>query len=93
MRSEAIFALYPNVISVDEEHGCFDSSGNLATIDEVLVSAKIAELQAEYDANKYQRQRAGEYPSWQDQLDKIYHDGVMSWQKEIKAIKDKYPKS
>jgi len=46
MRSEAIFALYTNVISVDEEHGCFDSSGNLVTIDEVLVSAKIAELQA-----------------------------------------------
>ena len=57
------------------------------------IQAKIAELQAEYEANEYQRQRAAEYPSWQDQLDKIYHDGVMAWQKEIKAIKDKYPKS
>jgi len=57
------------------------------------IQAKIAELQAEYEANEYQRQRAAEYPSWQDQLDKIYHDGVMSWQQEIKAIKEKYPKS
>jgi len=57
------------------------------------IQAKIAELQAEYEANEYQRQRAAEYPSWQDQLDKIYHDGVMAWQQEIKAIKDKYPKS
>jgi hypothetical protein len=60
---------------------------------EEAINAKLAELKAEYDANEYQRQRAAEYPSWQDQLDKIYHDGVMSWQKEIKAIKDKYPKS
>ena len=57
------------------------------------IDAKIIELQAQYEANEYQRQRAAEYPSWQDQLDKIYHDGVMSWQKEIKAIKEKYPKS
>ena len=59
---------------------------------EEQIQAKIAELKAEYEANEYQRQRAAEYPSWQDQLDKIYHDGVMSWQKEIKAIKEKYPK-
>lgn len=58
-----------------------------------VVWNKMQELQAQYDANEYQRQRAAEYPSWQDQLDKIYHDGVMAWQKEIKAIKDKYPKS
>lgn len=56
------------------------------------IDAKIQELQAEYDANEYQRQRAIEYPSWQDQLDKIYHEGLDVWKAEIKAIKDKYPK-
>ena len=58
-----------------------------------IIQAKIEELQAEYDANEYQRQRAAEYPSWQDQLDKIYHEGIDVWKAEIKVIKDKYPKS
>ena len=58
-----------------------------------VINNKIAELQAEYDANEYQRQRAAEYPSWQDQLDKIYHEGIDVWKAEIKVIKDKYPKS
>ena len=56
------------------------------------VKSKNAELQAEYDAVEYQRQRAAEYPSWQDQLDTIYHKGIDAWKAEIKAIKDKYPK-
>ena len=34
-----------------------------------------------------------EYPSIEDQLDKIYHSGVAAWKKDIKAIKDKYPKA
>ena len=33
------------------------------------IKAKIVELQAEYEANQYQRDRAKEYPSIQDQLD------------------------
>ena len=56
------------------------------------VSAKKAELQAEYDANEYQRQRAGEYPTWQDQLDDIYHNGIDGWKSSIEVIKKKYPK-
>ena len=56
------------------------------------ILAKQKELQAEYDANKYQRDRASEYPSIEDQLDKIYHSGVTGWKASIKAIKDKYPK-
>ena len=59
---------------------------------EEQIQAKIKELQAEYDANEYQRQRAAEYPSWQDQLDKIYHEGIDAWKAEVQAIKDKYPK-
>ena len=40
----------------------------------------------------YVELRGQEYPSIKDQLDKIYHSGVAAWKKEIKAIKDKYPK-
>ena len=93
MRNKAIFDLYPNVLTIGDNVGALDKNGNQVKTDESLVQAKIQELQAEYDANEYQRQRAAEYPSWQDQLDKIYHDGVMAWQQEIKAIKEKYPKS
>ena len=41
----------------------------------------------------YTDARAAEYPPIVDQLDKIYHSGVDAWKTEIKAIKDKYPKT
>ena len=56
------------------------------------IEAKMVEVQAEYDAKEYQRDRALEYPSVKDQLDKIYHSGIDEWKKVIKATKDKYPK-
>ncbi len=36
--------------------------------------------------------RKQEYPSWQDQLDDIYHNGIDAWKATIKVTKDKYPK-
>jgi len=56
------------------------------------IEAKMAELKTVYDNNKYQRDRAVEYPSIKDQLDDIYHNGVDGWKTTIKAVKDKYPK-
>lgn len=41
----------------------------------------------------YGELRKEEYPPIADQLDKIYHSGVAAWKKDIKAIKDKYPKT
>jgi len=41
----------------------------------------------------YDIARQAEYPSIVDQLDKIYHGGVDAWKADIKAIKDKYPKT
>ena len=32
------------------------------------------------------------YPSWEDQLDDIYHNGIDAWKATIKVTKDKYPK-
>ena len=37
--------------------------------------------------------RMKEYPSIEEQLDKIYHSTLTAWKAEIKAIKDKYPKT
>ena len=56
------------------------------------IQTKMAELQTEYDSNKYQRDRAAEYPSIKDQLDDIYHNGIDGWNATIKTTKDKYPK-
>ena len=48
---------------------------------------------ADYDAKKYQRDRANEYPSIGDQLDYIYHHGVTKWKTDmITPVKEKYPK-
>ena len=41
----------------------------------------------------YTDARRAEYPPLEDQLDKIFHDGIESWRTDIIAIKDKYPKT
>ena len=41
----------------------------------------------------YTDARRAEYPPIEDQLDKIYHSGINAWKADIKAIKDKYPKT
>ena len=59
------------------------------------IQAKMIEVQAEYDALQYQRDRAKEYPSIQEQLDMQYWDsvnGTNTWQDKINEIKTKYPK-
>ena len=51
------------------------------TIDDDVVDRVIIDL----------RKKA--YPSWQDQLDYIYHNGVDGWKADtITPIKEKYPK-
>ena len=41
----------------------------------------------------YTEARAAEYPPLEEQLDKIYHNGIDAWKADIKKIKDKYPKT
>tara|TARA_R100001082_G_scaffold109741_1_gene87635 strand:- start:1236 stop:1538 length:303 start_codon:yes stop_codon:yes gene_type:complete len=66
--------------------------GNPTKITNKQITDKQAELQTVYDNNKYQRDRAAAYPSIEDQLDSLYHNGIDGWKVTIKAIKDKYPK-
>ena len=58
------------------------------------INAEITRLQAEYDANAYQRSRQPEYPAIGDQLDDLFKAGAFSDEMtaKIKAVKDKYPK-
>ena len=57
------------------------------------IATELARLEAEYNSNEYQRQRAQEYPSIADQLDTLYHSGLDAWKAQIKTVKDKYPKA
>jgi len=52
----------------------------------------LAQMQADFDAKQYQRDRAVAYPSIEDQLDQIYHEGIDAWKETIAAVKSKYPK-
>jgi hypothetical protein len=36
--------------------------------------------------------RSVAYPSIEEQLDMIYHNGIDAWKTKIKTIKDQYPK-
>jgi len=95
-RHDAIYKLYPEVVtSVDNKS--YNSSGELVNVDEDAVALKTAELQADYDALQYQRDR--KYPELGEQFDLLFKDidsGKVSkdggFYKAIKAVKDKHPK-
>ena len=66
------------------------------------IEAKMVEVQAEYDANQYQRDRATDYPPIGDQLDMLWHSidqnpklksEYFEFYEAIKAIKVKHPKN
>ena len=68
-----------------------DTSQTQPTEEEI--QAELTRLQAEYDANQYQRDRV--YPSIQDQLDMQYWDkvnGTTTWQDAIAKVKADTPK-
>ena len=86
MNHIAIYALYPNVVTIDDTAGAFDKDGNQVTIDESAINAWV-------DPNAYKYKRAAEYPPLSEQLDYIYHNGVEAWKTNmIQPVKDKYPK-
>ena len=57
------------------------------------IENKIVEVQADYDAKQYQRDRV--YPSIQEQLDMQYWDsvnGTTNWEDAIAKVKSDNPK-
>lgn len=85
MNHKAIYALYPQVISVDDHAGAFDKNGNKVDIDLNLVNSWN-------DPEEYKYKRMLEYPSFGEQFDLLYHGGYDAWKAKIQAIKNKYPK-
>ena len=64
----------------------------MTNAEETARNAEVAAAQAKEAANDYKVKRAAEYPSIEDQLDEIYHNGIDAWKATIKVVKDKYPK-
>ncbi len=57
------------------------------------IDSKLNDLQKEYDAQAYSRNRQADYPDWGTQLNKIYDDGITKWKSEmVDPVKAKWPK-
>jgi hypothetical protein len=88
MNHNAIYALYPNVVTVDDGTGAFDKDGNKVNIDIVAVNSWV-------DPNAYKAKRASEYPPITDYLDGVVKGDQAQIDKYIadcQAVKAKYPK-
>ena len=70
-----------------------------AVIPKSDIQAKQVELQAEYDALQYQRDREPDYPNLAEQFDLLWHaidsdtlDKTSDFYTTLKAVKDAHPK-
>jgi hypothetical protein len=94
---EAILKLNPTAqvsVSADDINQITWENGTLPISKELILS-KVAELQAEYEAKQYQRDRQKQYPSIADQLDMLYWDkvnGTENWLNSIESVKNRFPK-
>ena len=95
---DAIRRAYPDAGLIHEIKGAFDADGNQIELDQTLVDAAAAEIQAELDATQYQRNRQPEYPSlatfadayyWAQKGDNTKMDEYVA---SCDAVKAKYPK-
>jgi hypothetical protein len=88
MNHLAIYALYPQVVMVDEGTGAFDAQGNQVEIDLALVNAW-------QDPDAYKYARAREYPDFKEYLDGIVKGDkaqIADYIAKCQAVKNKYPK-
>ena len=94
----AILAINPDAkVSVNaEDFEQITWKDGLTPISKADIQAKQAELQAEYNAKQYQRDREVEYPTWQEQMDMQYWDnvnGTTTWKDAVAKVKTDNPKS
>jgi len=78
--------IYENLIILNEQY---------TKPTEEECNAGLAQMQADFDAAQYQRNRASAYPSIQEQLDMQYWDsvnGTTTWADAIAKVKADYPK-
>ena len=88
MNHKAIYALYPQVVTVDDGTGAFDKDGNKVEIDMALVDVW-------QDPEAYIAKRQREYPPITDYIDGVVKGDQAQIDKYIAdclAVKAKYPK-
>ena len=102
MIEKAILLINPNAkfsVNADDINQITWENGT-TPIPKADIEAKMVELQAEYDAKQYQRDRV--YPSIGDQLDMLWHSidqdpalksKYFSFYEAIKSVKVKNPKN
>jgi hypothetical protein len=94
---ETILKINPNAkvtVYGDDINTCEITWHNGTTpISKADIEAKMVEVQADYDAKQYQRDRV--YPSIQEQLDMQYWDsvnGTTTWKDAVAKVKSDNPK-
>ena len=90
---DAIMSLAPNVdFAVNGEEITEWGSEDVSQPSHEDILAEKSRLQTEYDNLEYARDRKLAYPSIEDQLDEIFHNGIDSWKAIIQQVKDDNPK-
>lgn len=87
IKAEAIYKLYPNVITI-HDNVAYDKDKNIVEYDNNAVEALIA-------SEAYKAKRAAEYPPYTDYLDGIVKGDnaqVQAYIDACNAVKNKYPK-
>ena len=91
MNHNAIYALYPQVVTIDDGDGARNAQGNQVEIDMDVVNAWV-------DPNAYKSKRQAEYPPLTDLADALYHQSkgdetkLTAYLAKCEAVKQKYPK-
>ena len=83
--SDSSNKIYANLIVLD--------GGTKPTESDCTTGLTALQTAWDLENDSYKSKRRAEYPSLEDQLDDIYHNGVDAWKATIKTINDKYPKS
>ena len=95
----AVNSLVPNNAShiENEKITLWESAETQPT--EAEIDAEVIRLQAEYVANKFQRDRASKFPELKEQLDLLFHDMTSGkgtkdgeWYKAVAKVKSDNPK-
>ena len=90
---EAILKINPNA-KVEITNGEVTNWYDTTPISEEDIQAKMNELQTEYDAEEWKRNRQAEYPSHEDCIHALLDGGdtLTELQEKRQAVKTKYPK-
>jgi hypothetical protein len=87
---------FSKVIDIDTNfHAIFSTNVSDFGVTWNQIQTELNRLQAEYDTQEYQRQRAAEYPDFRDYLDGVVKGDQAQIQAYIdacNAVKAKYPK-